>query len=91
MGIAILVGLVVILFVVGIFAYLITIYNSLVRLKNDIDKAWANIDVLLKQRHEHRDPLSWILTEPRFFPPTAEEAATRLEIIPRDGDRADRA
>jgi LemA protein len=52
MGIAILVGLVLILFVVGIFAYLVTIYNSLVRLKNDIDKAWANIDVLLKQRHD---------------------------------------
>jgi len=52
MGIVILVGLVFILFVVGIFAYLITIYNSLVRLKNDIDKAWANIDVLLKQRHD---------------------------------------
>jgi LemA protein len=52
MGIAILVGLVVILFVVGIFVYLITIYNSLIRLKNDIDKAWANIDVLLKQRHD---------------------------------------
>ena len=52
MGIIILVGLVVILFVVGIFVYLITIYNSLVRLKNDIDKAWANIDVLLKQRHD---------------------------------------
>ena len=52
MGIVILVGLVVILFVVGIFVYLITIYNSLVRLKNDIDKAWANIDVLLKQRHD---------------------------------------
>jgi LemA protein len=52
MGIIILVGLVVILIVVGLFAYLITIYNSLVRLKNDIDKAWANIDVLLKQRHD---------------------------------------
>jgi LemA protein len=52
MGLSILVGLVVILVVVGIFIYLITIYNSLVRLKNDIDKAWANIDVLLKQRHD---------------------------------------
>ena len=52
MGLMILVGLVVILLVVGIFVYLITIYNSLVRLKNDIDKAWANIDVLLKQRHD---------------------------------------
>jgi LemA protein len=52
MGIAILIGLVVVLVVVGVFVYFITIYNSLVRLRNDIDKAWANIDVLLKQRHD---------------------------------------
>jgi LemA protein len=52
MGVAILIGLVVILVVVGVFVYFITIYNSLVRLRNDIDKAWANIDVLLKQRHD---------------------------------------
>jgi LemA protein len=52
MGVAILVGLVVVLVVVGVFVYFITIYNSLVRLRNDIDKAWANIDVLLKQRHD---------------------------------------
>ena len=52
MGVAILIGLVVVLVVVGVFVYLITIYNSLVRLRNDIDKAWANIDVLLKQRHD---------------------------------------
>ena len=49
---AILIGLVVVLVVVGVFVYFITIYNSLVRLRNDIDKAWANIDVLLKQRHD---------------------------------------
>lgn len=30
--------------------YFISIYNSLVRLKNNIDKSWSNIDVLLKQR-----------------------------------------
>jgi LemA protein len=52
MGIAILLGLVVFLAVAGLFIYLITIYNSLVRLRNDNDKAWANIDVLLKQRHD---------------------------------------
>jgi len=52
MGVTILIGLVVILVGVGIFVYLITIYNSLVRLRNDNDKAWANIDVLLKQRHD---------------------------------------
>jgi LemA protein len=52
MGIAILIGLVVVLFVVGMCIYFVTIYNSLVRLRNDMDKAWANIDVLLKQRHD---------------------------------------
>ncbi|HZP00744.1 MAG TPA: LemA family protein [Terriglobia bacterium] len=52
MGLTILLALVVILTVVGVCIYLITIYNSLVRLRNDIDKAWANIDVLLKQRHD---------------------------------------
>ena len=52
MGITILVGLIIVLVIVGLAGYLVTIYNSLVRLKNDIDKAWANIDVLLKQRHD---------------------------------------
>ncbi|MCB1861029.1 MAG: LemA family protein [Gammaproteobacteria bacterium] len=32
--------------------YGIVIYNSLVNLKHGITKAWANIDVLLKQRHD---------------------------------------
>jgi LemA protein len=38
--------------VVGVLWYLVTIYNGLIALKNDIDKAWANIDVMLKQRHD---------------------------------------
>ncbi len=36
----------------GAIAYLVTIYNGLVGVKNNVDKAWANIDVLLKQRHD---------------------------------------
>ncbi len=32
--------------------YTITVYNSLVTLKHNVDKAWSNIDVLLKQRHD---------------------------------------
>ncbi|MDX1454553.1 MAG: LemA family protein [Gammaproteobacteria bacterium] len=32
--------------------YFITIYNNLVQLKHNVSKAWANIDVLLKQRHD---------------------------------------
>ena len=37
---------------VGALWYFVTMYNGLVALKNDIDKAWANIDIMLKQRHD---------------------------------------
>jgi LemA protein len=40
------------LFVVGVLVYTVILYNGLVRLRNDNDRAWANIDVLLKQRHD---------------------------------------
>ncbi len=40
------------LFVAGVAIYTVIIYNELVRLRNDNDRAWANIDVLLKQRHD---------------------------------------
>ncbi len=32
--------------------YGISLYNGLVEVKNAVSKAWANIDVLLKQRHD---------------------------------------
>jgi LemA protein len=32
--------------------YIVGVYNMLVRLANNIDKAWSNIDVILKQRHD---------------------------------------
>ena len=37
---------------VALLVYIITIYNSLVSLKHNVAKAWSNIDVLLKQRHD---------------------------------------
>ena len=38
--------------VAGLVLYVISIYNHLVRLKHNVSKAWSNIDVLLKQRHD---------------------------------------
>lgn len=32
--------------------YIIMLYNSLVSVKNNISKAWSNIEILLKQRHD---------------------------------------
>ena len=34
----------------AIVAYAIMLYNNLVQVKHNVSKAWANIDVLLKQR-----------------------------------------
>ncbi|MEN8181821.1 MAG: LemA family protein [Myxococcota bacterium] len=36
----------------GTALYGVGIYNGLVSLKHAVDRAWANIDVLLKQRHD---------------------------------------
>ncbi len=47
------IGLVVILaLAVALAVYLIGIYNGLVGLRENVKTAWANIDVLLKQRHD---------------------------------------
>jgi LemA protein len=52
MGSNVITGAAFLLFVVGILIYVVILYNELVRLRNDNDRAWANIDVLLKQRHD---------------------------------------
>jgi LemA protein len=38
--------------VLGVIVYSIVIYNGLVALRNEVDRAWSNIDVLLKQRFD---------------------------------------
>lgn len=49
-------GLIVLLVVLGVLAllvlFLIGIYNSLVGSRNQVDNAWAQIDVQLKRRHD---------------------------------------
>jgi LemA protein len=49
MGIATIVMLGIVL---AIAAYAVMVYNQLVQVKHNVSKAWANIDVLLKQRHD---------------------------------------
>ena len=45
-----LVGL--LLVVVGFVVYGISLYNGLVAVKHQVEQAWSNIDVLLRQRHD---------------------------------------
>ena len=35
-----------------VVVWAVMIYNNLVQVKHNVSKAWANIDVLLKQRHD---------------------------------------
>lgn len=49
MSLASVVVLVVLILLAG---YAVVLYNGLVRLKHGVSKAWANIDVLLRQRHD---------------------------------------
>jgi len=37
---------------IGIGLFFVAIYNNLVNIKHNVSKAWSNIDVLLKQRHD---------------------------------------
>jgi LemA protein len=43
--------------ILGLAVYVVMIFNGLIALKNDIAKAWANIDILLKQRHDELSKL----------------------------------
>ena len=49
MGVA---SILVLVAVAVVVIFFVVVYNNLVMLKHNVAKAWANIDVLLKQRHD---------------------------------------
>ena len=52
MNSTLLIGSLLVIGLIVLVAYVVGVYNMLVRLANNIDKAWSNIDVILKQRHD---------------------------------------
>jgi LemA protein len=50
-----------------IVVYATMVYNSLVQVKHNVSKAWANIDVLLKQRHDEIPKLVEVCKQYRHF------------------------
>lgn len=44
--------IIIIVIIVGLIFFLISIYNALIRLRNQVKNAWAQIDVQLKRRHD---------------------------------------
>ena len=56
--------------------YGVMVYNSLVTIKHNVSKAWANLDVLLKQRHDELPKLVEVCKQYRQF-----EQATLTKVI----------
>src|SRR5215218_4454622 len=45
-------GIILLVVLVVVLIYFVMLYNQLVQVKHGVSNAWANIDVLLKQRHD---------------------------------------
>ncbi len=52
---------------VVVLIYGVMTYNSLVQVKHNVSKAWANVDVLLKQRHDEIPKLVEVCKQYRQF------------------------
>jgi len=76
--------------IVVLVIYFISIYNNLVALKHNVSKAWSNIDVLLKQRHDELPKLVEVCKQYMGYEQeTLEkvmEARTRVHSAQADGD-----
>ena len=66
------------LILLGLVNYLISLYNKLVMLKNNIAKSFANIDVLLKQRADEIPNLIQVVKEYQRYEGDLLEKLTRL-------------
>jgi LemA protein len=69
---------VLLLVVVGIVSYGIMLYNSLVQVKNNVDQAWSNIDVLLKER---ADEVGKLLEAVKAYLGYERDLLTRLTTL----------
>ncbi len=76
--VAIVFAFLVLLVVVGVVAWGITLYNSLVQVKNNVDQAWSNIDVLLKERV---DELGKLLDAVNVYLGHERDLLTRLTTL----------
>jgi LemA protein len=77
-AVAITLVFILLLVVVAVVAYAATVYNSLVQVKNNVDQAWANIDVLLKQRN---DELGKLIDSVKAYLGYERDLLTRLTTL----------
>lgn len=75
-----------------LLAYAVMVYNGLVQLKHAVARAWANIDVVLKQRHDELPKLVETCKQYKQFEQATLqqviEARTRVQTAREQGDVA---
>ena len=80
-----------VLLLVGLAAYGISLYNGLVQVKHQVDQSWANIDVLLKQRHDELpkliDAVKGYMTHERTLIENVTALRTRAKSTDSDAQR----
>jgi LemA protein len=86
LGIVLTIVFVVLLAIAALVAYVAGIYNSLVQVKNNVDQAWANIDVLLKQRS---DELGKLIDAVKGYLSYERDLLTRLTTLRAQVGRAE--
>jgi LemA protein len=70
-------GILLVTGMIALAAYGVSVYNMLVRLANNIDKAWSNIDVILKQRHDELPKLVQVCNSYMIHERETLESVTR--------------
>ena len=68
-------GIILLAVLVVVLVYFVMLYNQLVQIKHNVSKAWANIDVMLKQRH---DELPKLVETCRQYMKYEQETLTRV-------------
>ena len=69
--------IVIVALLVALLLYGVMIYNNLVGLKHAVTQAWANIDVLLKQRHDELPKLVEVCRQSMHFEQETLERVVR--------------
>jgi LemA protein len=79
------VGTIIFLAVLAVVAvYAVMVYNGLVNVKHAVTKAWANIDVLLKQRHDELPKLVEVCKQYKQFEQETLERVVRARSLVQD-------
>jgi len=89
-GMIIIASLILLFLALGGIAYLISLFNSLIQVRNNIGKAWANIDVLLIQRNEEIPKLIDVTKAYVQYEKGILEALTKLRTLYRSAGRTDK-